>query len=149
MKMHYNTKPLTYEVNNGCFEVTSHAIRPDGYVMLVRDGEFILAHRHAYRESLGTIPEGMLVCHTCDNRKCVNPEHLFLGTYTDNNRDCENKGRRNHPEGEASNLSKLTAGQVSEIREIGYALSARILANQFGVCVNTINKIRQGKSWKE
>jgi hypothetical protein len=55
-----------------------------------------LAHRVAYEKAHGKIPDGMLVCHHCDNKKCVNVEHLFLGTYADNNRDCEKKGRRPH-----------------------------------------------------
>jgi hypothetical protein len=59
------------------------------------------AHRWSYEHFIGPIPAGMLVCHRCDNRKCVNPEHLWLGTYLDNNWDSINKGRHmvgdNHP----------------------------------------------------
>jgi len=66
-----------------------------GYGALYINGTKIQAHRAAYRLHVGKIPRGMLICHKCDNPKCINPKHLFAGTPSDNLRDCVKKGR--HP----------------------------------------------------
>lgn len=63
------------------------------------------AHRIAYELAKGPIPSGMLVCHTCDVRNCINPDHLWLGTISDNNRDAMDKGRsRQGPDGRFQSL---------------------------------------------
>jgi hypothetical protein len=65
-----------------------------GYGRMTYEGRSQVAHRLSYRAFVGEIPEGLSVLHRCDNRACINPEHLWLGTYSDNMRDCIAKGRR-------------------------------------------------------
>ena len=69
-----------------------------GYGAFKLNGKVVNAHRFSYTINKGEIPDKLFVCHTCDNRKCVNPEHLFLGTHSDNMKDAYKKGRLKLPE---------------------------------------------------
>jgi hypothetical protein len=105
-------------------------------------------HVIAYRSAVGPVPEGMMVCHTCDNRKCCNPAHLFLGTALDNNRDRENKGRGNPPIGERAPAAKLTAADVGLIRLLlACGAKQRPLARLFGVTQMAVNNIAHHRTW--
>jgi hypothetical protein len=128
---------------SGCWEV-QFGINKQGYgVISVGQGknpEKYQAHRVAYEVFVGEIPNGLFVCHKCDNTKCVNPDHLFLGTHTDNMRDMINKGRRYITYGERSGLCKLTTEQVLKIRKD--TRLGTIIAKEYGVTKSTISMIR-------
>jgi hypothetical protein len=81
------------KTKTGCLEYTGF-ITLSGYGRLRNNGKKCLAHRLAYENTFGKIPSGLLVCHKCDNPKCVNLKHLFLGTNKDNFHDSVKKGRR-------------------------------------------------------
>jgi hypothetical protein len=115
------------------------------------------AHRLSWVIANGPIPDGLSVCHTCDNRLCVNPAHLWLGTNGDNNRDCHAKkrsayhrGTLRYPRlsGEAHPRHKLALNEVRAIRS-AYAngVDALTLAGQYGVSRNQIYLIGKGKAW--
>lgn len=104
-----------------------------------------LAHRISYQLSKGDIPDGMFVCHTCDNPKCVRPEHLWVGTPYDNIRDMFKKGRSGV--GEDAPNYKLSSKKVANIRSLNGKMRVKEIAEKYRVCVKTIYNIINGKSW--
>lgn len=84
----------TQAKESGCLEPTTAHGSPNGYKMTKRGGCSIMSHRYAYTLAIGPIPEGLYACHKCDNRACCNPEHIFIGTQSDNLIDSLRKGRR-------------------------------------------------------
>lgn len=106
------------------------------------------AHRLAYELAHGEVPKELQVCHTCDNRCCVNLEHLFLGTAKDNADDREAKGRGNQPHGSRSPTAKLSETKVVEIRNLkGAGFKNEELAARFGVNKSTIKRVMSGEHW--
>jgi hypothetical protein len=106
----------------------------------------VAAHRLAFETWRGPIPAGMEVCHHCDVRACINPDHLFVGTKQDNMADRKRKGRNRPPRGEDHVFSKLSDDAVREIRSS--AIPARELAVRFQVTVAAIKDVRGGRRWR-
>lgn len=102
------------------------------------------AHRYSYHLHFGPIPDGKIVCHTCDNPPCVNPDHLFLGDDLDNMRDMCGKLRQN--KGEDKHSAKLTEKQVLTIFD-DQETPIKDLAASHNVSYATIYKIKRGWSW--
>lgn len=107
----------------------------------------ISTHRYSYILANGPISKGLFVCHSCDNRICVNPSHLFAGTQAKNMRDRDSKGRQ--ALGSKNGNSKLSNDQVATIKELlSEGQTIRDTAQQFGVDYWTIHGISRGKTWK-
>ncbi|WP_370601162.1 HNH endonuclease [Pseudomonas nitroreducens] len=145
---------------SGCFIYLGYR-NADGYGRINRHGKVFAAHRYAWELVFGNIPRGLYVCHRCDNPACCNPDHLFLGTQSDNMADMRSKGRGSWPgrkgginhHGEKNPKAKLSAEQVAWIRanhskKKGSELGTCALAKRFGVNRNTIYWIVSGKCWK-
>lgn len=109
------------------------------------------SHRVSWILTNGKIPEGLCVLHKCDNRKCVNPNHLFLGTYKDNAIDRNNKKRGYIPDPEHVNTTKLTWNIVREIRKEYKEnnITYRNLAKKYGISRSEIGYIIKNEHWKE
>ncbi len=137
-----------------CWEWTGRRI-PKGYGQIGRR----YTHRLSYTMAFGDIPDGLWVLHRCDNPPCLRPDHLFLGTNTDNQRDSAAKGRNGrwtHPErtvrGARCHTAKLTSQQVHDVRRRfrpgrGHPDNMARLADEYGVSRSSIYAIVHGKSW--
>jgi hypothetical protein len=95
-------------------------------------------HRVVYEHVFGLIPQGLLVCHKCDNRLCCNPKHLFLGTPADNSADMTAKGRSRH--GMRHYMTKLTTDQVESIRKDRRL--QREIAAEYGIAASYVSRLK-------
>lgn len=135
----------------------------DGYGYLFVAGKSTKAHRYAYELSHGVILPGMCVCHHCDTPPCMNPQHLFLGTMGDNNRDKIRKGRQHHWNGRRAGIgnprAKLNPEAIVIIRQTyidgrgrktipARRHTAKQLGLMFGVSPDAISGVIRGRTWQ-
>lgn len=108
------------------------------------------AHRVSYIINFGEIPDGLYVCHKCDNPACINPNHLFLGTAKENMEDCSKKGRIVAKAGENQGRSKLTEESVRDARRKFFVerVSSWRMADIYCVSRRTMWNALTGKTWK-
>ena len=127
--------------DSGCHEWTG-CLMPNGYGQFHKDGKTAYAHRVAYELAYG--PTNQYVLHKCDNRKCVNPEHLFAGSFEENMQDMVNKNRQ--AQGDRNGRRKLSSTDVRAIRAmVGLQ---REIAAKYNVTPSLVAMIRSGRIWR-
>jgi DNA-binding XRE family transcriptional regulator len=138
-------KQIEWETNEqGCHLVTSHTIDADGYALLFRDGHR-KAHRWMWSTINGAIPSGMVIMHKCDNRRCINPEHLQLGTIQDNVTDKVNKGRQSQvKDNRKSWKDGIVKNNINKIR-LEKKLKQSELAKMIGVNQTHLSRVERGE----
>jgi hypothetical protein len=132
------------KISDGCW-IWTGLKHPKGYGRFCVSSRSMLAHRYSFQ--LHNQPTNLCVCHTCDNRPCVNPDHLFEGTYADNNRDRLEKG--GYAKGEEMPNAKLDDAKVIEIRRLyvpgKYGL--RRISERFGISERVIGRVIRRELW--
>jgi hypothetical protein len=131
---------------SGCWIWTKTKLTEYGYGRIRLDGKDRLAHRVSYEQFIGAIPNGLLVCHHCDVRSCVNPDHLYVGTIADNMDDAVRRGWKKVLPGEKHQAAKLTEEAAREIK--AKLTSIAEAAAKFGVSETTVKHIRYGITWR-
>jgi len=145
-------KKYTKVVTTGCWEWNGPFTRGNYGTFTVNKKQY-RAHRYAYSTLVGEIPENMLVCHKCDNPKCVNPEHLFLGSHLDNNHDMHSKGRapKTNPKiaGVNNKVAKLTDNDVRTIRDLAACgVSKAEIGRKYSIRDSHVCKIVLRQLWR-
>lgn len=148
---HFYTRPLDFEINeDGCFVCTSHDPDNEWYPQYRIRGKKWRMHRFVYTEMFGEIPDGLVVRHKCDNPRCINPEHLELGTIADNNRDAVERNRKRSIYGSKHHATKLNESKVADIKRLlkSEMYTSRKIAQMYGVSDTVISMIKNNKYWK-
>lgn len=140
-------------INGDCMEWKGGTDKK-GYGVLNWKGKNARAHRLSYQLTYGDIPKGYLICHSCDNPKCINPKHLWAGTSKENSQDMMRKGRGNLKKGVRFELapfrphSKLNEENVIDIKKrLRNKETAVSISKSYGVSDRTIGAIKRGRLW--
>lgn len=141
------------EKSDGCWNWTGYKRRGYGRLAVARN-RMKDAHRLSYELHAGAVPDGLYVCHHCDNRACVRPDHLYLGTQSQNIRDAYQRNRmppKFQTQGGTGNTNaKLTWEQVREIRRIAKRRGTHAyIAERFSINIKHVSSIVTGRVWKE
>jgi hypothetical protein len=134
-----------YKVVDGCWEWQGTLLIYEFYGVACFEGKRYRAHRLSYVHHVGEIPDGKIICHHCDNPKCINPEHLYAGSHKDNTRDMYERGRQNAPKGIDRPNVKLTEDQVIKIR--GDERNHKLIAIQYEIAASTVSSIKTRRTW--
>jgi len=139
-------KKLSLPDKNGCI-IFNGEILCSGYGRMCINYQKIVAHRISWMINFGNIPYGLWVLHKCDIRRCVNPNHLFLGTYRDNIDDKVSKNRQQR--GSEVKLANLNEIQVKEIKILlSEKVKQKVIAQKYNVTAGAIWQIKQKLTWK-
>lgn len=136
---------------DGCWTWSGYVNPQTGYGSLSMLGERgLTAHRVSWRLHIGDVPDGQCVCHRCDNRVCVRPDHLFLGSVAENNQDMWGKGRGVAPRGEQVWTAKLSPEVVQAVRAARDTdrVSYRKLGQLFGISARNAEQICKRRIWR-
>lgn len=144
----FNSK-IKINLENGCYEWTDK-LCVWGYGMFrLKNSKQVKAHRYAYSYVHGEIPSSKVICHHCDNPKCVNIDHLFIGTILDNNLDKIKKKRDNVPKGENHFRAVGTIELVTKVKKLLKEINSAIkVAKQLNVAVHFVENIKYERTWK-
>ena len=135
------------EPNSGCWIWVGHCTTSGYGRFNIGSGHFVQAHRFSWEmANKAQIPADLLACHKCDVRCCVNPDHIFIGTYSDNANDMHAKGRNNTPRGERHARARLTEMDVKAIRADQRPLDE--IGRQYGFDKQYVWKIKRGWHWR-
>lgn len=129
------------DVSNGCWEWTANKTH-GGYGKFWLCGKHVLAHRFSYELFKDSIPEGKVICHSCDNPWCVNPDHLWLGTQSENIEDSVVKNRFDS----VVKISSVIVKTMKKKRNCG--AKYREIAEEYGIGLTTVYEAVNCKTWK-